>query len=180
VKTKDIRHVTIEKGSGDKREVWCKGDELDIVEVVAGPELKSPVLCTGPDEKGRGDWLDFSSSDFGGFTWISPDSFSGIQQMDGRDCMVFQMDLPLGALYSIAQELSGTDQPAVKHQRVHAVAYIDLKTRLPVALKYGGKTTSYAFSNAPVSKLSLPPTIQAVIDKRLAAVKAAAPRMVTP
>jgi hypothetical protein len=88
-------------------------------------------------------YVDYSNTDFPGFDWISQRNYAGIKNVLGRPCIVFADKI----IANGALEL--TD----------AVAYVDLATRYPIALKVGGEVTQYEFQTPPRAPLVLPPAI---------------------
>jgi hypothetical protein len=67
-----------------------------------------------------------------GFDWISPRYYTGVQEMDGKLCMVFQKD--------------------------DTKAWIDKKNRIPVIWKKGDEIRSFTYS-APITTTTMPEPI---------------------
>jgi hypothetical protein len=168
VKTGNIRHVTLVRENGTKSENWCEGD----MQVITCPEWPLPVLSSGKRKEDAAR-VDFSHGDFTGLDWISAKNFVGIRKFGGGDCLMFKDSVPRDAAFSLGRSVevnddNGHEVSTAKPPLAPAVAYIDLKTRLPVSLQWGNELTTYTFDNPPTAKLSLPPPLQAVIDDWLA------------
>ena len=109
--------------------------------------------------------LNFSKTDFPGCEWISAGNYKGIQNVDGRDCIVFEDKLTV----TRNEESPATDTPEVS--QINVSAHIDLETRLPVSLSMGSETMTFQYGEAPQSNLTLPENVQAAIDARDTAMK---------
>jgi hypothetical protein len=160
------------KGSdGTVRQIWhIKGARVE--KGSDGP------LNIGPDSGGGDIYsVNFQSSDFAGLDWLSADTYSGKLKYQGSDVIVFKQDVnPLRADVRKANENAAVDAKitaAIRAQRgekaiaiatpppvkmVPAVAYIDLKSRLPLIVTIGGEKRTYQY--APLSQaIPMPPDV---------------------
>ncbi len=80
-----------------------------------------------------------SHSDFPEFSWLSSTAYAGEKSYQGRDCYRFKSESPSPSSHNRPRE-----------------AWIDVKTRLPVALDDGRVLCTYAFGNAPSREVELP------------------------
>ncbi len=100
--------------------------------------------------------VDYSQSDFPEIGIVSLPNFVDIETAYGTKCLVFK-----------AMVAPFRDAPLAETK-----AYIDLKTRLPIALKVAGSSPSertYQFTDPPTEALTLPSAIKDLIkaDKRI-------------
>jgi hypothetical protein len=121
--------------------IWCHGAQ----EYMIWPDGKS---CAGINPSFGIDYpnpfyINLSASDFPGFEWVSRQNYAGIKSYQGIKCIVFQ----------IAQSTP-----------LEQVAYIDFKSRFPVALQSGGEVYLYTWNAPPQAMLSFPSMVQALID----------------
>ena len=113
----------------------------------------------------------FANADFTGFEWLSAKNFKGVQDLQGRKCYVFEDEqvVPTSALMPKKE-----DDPKVLTR-----AFIDMDTKLPVALQLGKESRVYAFGSPNPADLVLPAEIAAEIQswraQLLSAAKAAPP-----
>ena len=130
--------------------IWCHGPQ----EYMIWPDGKSCGQITlGSRENAPNPFYsDFSNSDFSGFEWISLQNYTGIKSYQGTKCIVFQ------AVISIQND-SGAPPRSMKE-----TAYIDFKSRLPMALQSGDEEYLYEWHAPPQAMLSFPPMVQALVD----------------
>jgi hypothetical protein len=127
-------------------DTWCIGES----QVTLWPGGKSWTLGAPPADASIPDSLyeDYSQSDFPGFGWISAKNFTGVENIHGRDCLVFK-----------DQMKPYPDEPTL----FDYVACIDLKTRLPVSLQSVRGLHTYEFLTPPTEMLSVPPLVSSLI-----------------
>ena len=146
--------------------IWCHGAQ----EYMIWPDGKSCAQLT-PGQKDLPPnpfYIDFSASDFSGFEWISPRTYTGIKSYQGSKCMVFQ------TASSLPND-SGVPSTPTKQ-----IAYIDFTSRLPVALQSGGEEYLYKWHAPPQELLSFPSKVQALIDAGIKAQRQMAQKAVRP
>jgi len=142
------------------REVRTQGGQVVPTWCVGGFQItlfgnSSIIRAKNPDPTiPTPDYEDYSDSDFLGFDWITLAKYTGIKEFGGRKCIVFQEN-DAGGIRS---------------------AYIDLETRLPVALIAGGGTRTYVFKTPPTSELTLPPPVVQLLKNRQREMDSATPR----
>lgn len=164
VKTGTNRHITEIAVDGRQTEVWVKGG----LEAFMRPEWKNPVLSDGsnPYDALR---MDFSHTDFPGFEWINASYYKGISIMEGRKCILFKAFISrldgVTALKALGDAASQSDEPA-DESGIKTSAYIDLETRLPIALQKGGELALYQFQAPPIAEIALPSNVQDAINQR--------------
>jgi hypothetical protein len=90
--------------------VWCHGAD----EYMIWPDGKSCAqLAAGQNNYMPNPfYFDFSTSDFSGFEWISPQNYTGIKSYQGTKCIVFQT-------VTSPQNNSGTQPSAMKQISLH-------------------------------------------------------------
>ena len=125
--------------------------------------VSNPMVC--PDY-GGGDIFStsFASSDFAGFDWLSPNTYWGMAKYQGYDCIVFKGTVSPLTVMAQKEERADIEQArALGHPmavaKVPAIAYVELKTRLPLFAQFGQEKRFYHYSSAPTSPLALPPKI---------------------
>jgi hypothetical protein len=180
IKTGKIVYERLVDRSGRRSEIWHDNG----VQLLIPSSGAAPLIF--PDYGGGDIYTpNYSVSDFAGLDWISPDTFTGIQKVMGRDCMVFrgqvnalpgderrEMDLQASRerlRNEFAARSKGATQPSPDTASsgpkasgmVAAVACIDLDARLPVAVTFGTETVLYQFGTPPTAMLSLPPALAA-------------------
>jgi len=96
---------------------------------------------------------DFSATDFPGFGWVGWDKFSEIKTYKGMKCIVFQDQQP-----------AASDAPSGGTKTV--TAYVDVETRLPVALLDANQANVFEWRPTPKGVLTLPPNALAVLQQR--------------
>jgi hypothetical protein len=144
-KTGDIIHIAWADWNKDVWNIWVQGRLQAFVwpdgKTIGVPAPPPPSI--GPKSKLNNQlFQNFTVSDFQGFDWISPASFTGIEKVGGRKCLIFK---------STASFL-GVSHPLV--------AATDLETRLPVQLQDGTLTTVYQFQTIGEAMQSPPENVQ--------------------
>jgi hypothetical protein len=157
-KAGDIRLEETVFSDGGKQSAW----HIDQYHLVLFPGKSEPNIDLSP-KFGR------SGKDFPGFEWISAQNFTGIQKPKGEsDCLVFESKISV--LNQVQwQGIPYTGSPP----NVDAIAYVNVETRLPLALKIGEETRTFRFTQPPTGPLAIPPAIQAAIDAKQKKIQAA-------
>jgi len=152
------------------------------VQILISSGATAPLVF--PDSGGDDIYTpNFNTSDFAGLDWISEKNYSGVVKVMGRDCLVFRGEvtaLPTQerrevklqadrereamAIASAARKNGAADTaPPVEiaiereKEKVPAVAFIDIDTRLPIVAYFGKVTRNYQYDPSPPPMLVLPP-----------------------
>jgi len=94
--------------------------------------------------------------DFPDFSWITRNDYSAEMNILGRDCFIFSGTRSLPGRFSAP-----------------AIAAIDEKTSLPVAMEYEGHVVTYEFRPPPSGQLTLPPALQKLTNSLQGAIQGA-------
>lgn len=157
IKTRNIYHIVTNYENGKLEDRWVVGN----VHSVLTPA--STELVSGPFASFDGTDLDISSSDFFGFDWITANIYTGIKEVYGHPCLIFQQTQNKYAMEkfpwletSITYRNAGK-VPDVYKEEVPALAAIDVQTRMPVFLQIGNETRSIQYTPVPNQLQQLPP-----------------------
>ncbi|PTY01618.1 hypothetical protein DB346_12835 [Verrucomicrobia bacterium LW23] len=90
--------------------------------------------------------INFGSTDFPGFEWITASHYQDVVEYEKIPCMLFR-------------------------DETNVLAYINVETRQPVALQNGERTLLYTYKAPPAAVLTLPPHVDALIQSRIKALK---------
>jgi hypothetical protein len=143
---------------GRRHQVW----HVSGIRIVAA--TSNPLIS--PDYGGADIFsINFASTDFAGFYWLSPTTYAGIVKYLGNDCIVFK-----GSVSPLSEHAQADERAFIRDSRgmgqtvpdalsVPAVAYIDLATRLPVFAQFGNEKRIYQYGTPPTSPLTLPPEL---------------------
>ena len=123
--------------------VWPDRKSTEILAASANPDAPNPYHT------------DFSMSDFQGFEWISLESYTGIKDFMGMKCIVYQ------GIRKIKSDDPG--QP-VTYQPV--TAYVEIESRLPIALVTGDQVSLYEWKPAPQAVQPVSPSVQSILDRQ--------------
>lgn len=108
----------------------------------------------------------FSNADFATLSWIGKDTFQRIENLKGRPCYYYEMKPPAQQANSsgiTAHPLSAASK-----------AWIDVKSRLPMAVEEGGVLREYTYNMGTPTTLTVPSLFSARLEKLHARRKAAA------
>lgn len=128
-RTKSSWHAVREDILGNKIEEWCNG--TDIFCVATG--LPDPKIDTNDPSSG---FPNYMAIDFPDMEWVSPETYHGVQTIEGRKCLVFTKD--------------------------DMTAWVDAQSRLPVQWQKAGETRTFKQLSPPTEMLVLPPEIAAL------------------
>ena len=156
---KTILEQNLDAG-GQREQIWHMNG-LRLSKPVDAPH---PLI--GPDSS-EGDIysINFAVSDFAGLDWVSAKTYQGITKYQGRDCIIFNDQVsPLTGVLRKQEAVNILNakvwnQPVPEEVKVPAVAYIDLQTRLPLLVIFGGEKRVYQYGTPPMDPLSLPPEL---------------------
>ena|SRR5215210_941075 len=136
VQTGNIRHEVRVRGTQVTSDAWS----VDGTYITVDPSTKVARVSAGGGA---------STQDFPEIAWVSAKNFSGIQDVSGKKCIVFKDKL---------------ETYADSGEKIDAVAYVDLETRLPVAMQKGDVYT-YQFGAPPQAPLTPPQNIAEALEK---------------
>jgi hypothetical protein len=129
---------------------------------------------------------DYSKTDFPELSWLSVQNYSGVRSYQGRSCYVFEMkeldtsspgtnkmleDMKMVKKVPLPGENAEASPtplptPAVpKKEIIVKTAWIDGKTRLPVAVEDQACLQTYLFGTAPADEPQLPPRFKSALEK---------------
>jgi hypothetical protein len=142
---------------GQRHQIW----HASGIRVIPVPGSSNPMVC--PDY-GGGDIvsINFASSDFSGFDWLSQSTYTGIVKYQGNDCIVFNGTVSPLSVREQMEERGFIEQSRALGQsvpdalKVPAVACIDLQTRLPLYAQFGHEKRVYQYGAPPTAPLALP------------------------
>lgn len=156
-KAGDILHLVQSQANGNKMETWRKG----VAQVVTNTGWKEPAvtLAAGAEQN------------FQELSWVSPANFQDIRKVPGHgDCMYFKDKiLPAGIANLSAADIAyakqdGTD---IEAMRISATAWIEVESRLPVAIQVGDEVVTYKFEPLSTDQpLTLPEAIQTALSNK--------------
>ena len=158
IKTGPIKHLIITQSSGPQLEIWLNGNQ----EIIKKTEDPSPIFFETNSPQNPYPF-NFSKTDFLGCEWISPTNYTGVQKIKGKDCMVFEENLPITEPKKKSPKKKADPLAILKSQKS---VCIDLLTRLPVMIKKDEDLTIFKFDPAPKEIIAYPPEIQSMIDAR--------------
>jgi hypothetical protein len=159
--------IMLRQTQDDKGQIWntwCEGN----LQATVWPDGKRFIVGAPPPDLKRGPnsmYFDYSQSDFPGFEWVSLGDYAGIQSKEGKPCIVFK------AKFKVY-----TDD----RQASDVAAYVDLKTRYPVALVVDGATRTYEFQPPPQTELAIDPLVKSAFDAYQKSVELYTPKVAAP
>ncbi len=101
--------------------------------------------------------FDLGQSDFPELQWIDAKSYVGIEKVEGRNCYLFS------ARNSFRNPVQGNAPQSGQELK----AWVDIATRLPVALLSGDQLRKYTFASAPGEPFVMPDRFQQALDRYL-------------
>lgn len=128
--------------------VWCT-EGLEFLDSANG-EAAEVTRSAIPDSENPY-FTDLTKTDFPGFEWIQPSAYFGNKDYNGTTCLVFKKP-----------QKNGGDQE---------IAFVDEKTRLPVALIRSSEILKFEWNAIPQVNLSLPQNVQRLLSHRLKALE---------
>jgi hypothetical protein len=120
-----------------------RGNWINLVDPVMYPIQASAML--------RRDASDY-------FHWLTSANYAGVTSYKGKQCYQFKVGAPATAPNddNDLETVLGRDEK---------IAWVDVKTKLPVAIQIQGQLFTYTFHDAPTDQLTLPPKFQAMVDR---------------
>jgi len=156
-KTGKIMLREVRNQDGTVVPTWCVGG-LQIT-ISGGTSIVQAKLYNVDPTVPTPNYEDYSDSDFRGFAWINTINYTGIKEIGGKKCIVFQETTTNNAGVPVTRS-----------------AHIDLATRLPVDLSVGGGVRNYTFTAPPTSELVLPTLVVQLLKNRQRELDSATPR----
>jgi hypothetical protein len=144
-KTKDLIHENIVVISGPMQDKWYVGN-TQYWKIADEPDwyVNNPVAAgETPGES----YTPLPKSGFRDLEWVSEKTYTGTENHAGKQCLVFKSNKTSG------------------NHTLSFVAYVDLKTRLPVEAQISGETRAYQFLNGPTTMQTLPDDLAAQITR---------------
>ena len=171
VKTWPIVHEVETQTFNKQGKTWDKWFTKGI-EVIPIPGTKTFFT----NEAGTQDpflFHDYLKSDFGGFEWVSQNTYQSVSTYDGHKCYFFK-----GLMQIIGRGqptlVTGNPGPVPPYaSRFDVKAYLDFKTLMPVELEWGDEVRTYKFNAPPEAFQTLPENVSAVLAERAQKIKAA-------
>ncbi len=154
VRTQEIRHALLFDADGHQNERWCVGN----MEFISDPVIQRRLAYSIGHDPDIDPELNFANSDFPGCEWISAKHYVDTRTVMGQECLFFSRS---GSSAAAASQDASSGLPAGAGG---TVAYVSLKTRLPVILQINGEIRVYQFEAPPQAKLTLPADIQATLE----------------
>jgi hypothetical protein len=164
--TKTQRIVRVVRLDTGKRPwtIWCQGSQ----EFMIWPDGKSCAPLTQNLVVANPFFIDLSTADFQELGWVALKYYIGLKVYNGTKCIVYQT------------ELNSRDDPGGAPTTVKKIAYVDFKSRLPIAVQSGDDVYLYQWNQPPQDMLSYPPMVLALIDVGLKVQHQMAQKAVSP
>jgi len=168
------------EADGQQQVIWHVGGfQITMTSGTASPNVS-------PDSGGDDIYsINFAVTDYAGLDWVSAKTYSGMIKYQGLDCMVFNSTVsPLEGWRQRLETAEIEQARALGHQvpdpvTVPATAYIDLASRVPVFVQFGGEKCTYQYGPAPKAPIHLPQQVadpMKVYDRKIEALSAPASR----
>lgn len=152
IKTGKIIDEQLVDGMGRKFEIWhVNGTKVSSVPGASGPMVVPDVAASDIYT------TNFAVSDFAGLDWISAQTYSGIQKVMGRDCIIFKGQVNPQPANMLAETKRTADRAALIAARA---AY----RAANIAPSSGGQPPSPSSGAAPAGNLSTEVNAVACID----------------
>jgi hypothetical protein len=123
--------------------VWPDRHSAAVLAASNNPDAPNPFITN------------FSVTDFPGFEWVGWGKYSEMKSYKGMKCIVFQKQQPVD---------SDDPKPGGGYKTV--IAYVNVETRLPVALVDADEANILEWKPVPKGVLTLPPSAMAVLQQR--------------
>jgi len=156
-----IVRVVVDKWKDKRREVtvWSTGEKVEkwiLPNAAIFQQRGTDAIYIFPlTGAGRGASLaaiSLGETDFAEFEWITKDAFKGVVKVDDRECYLYEGVLPTipsGNSPGSQAFDGGSKQPVLK-------AWVDVNTRLPVAILSGQVLRKYSFEGSAGPAQELP------------------------
>lgn len=157
VKTGNIVSEEIVDRRGGHESIWHVGGTQYRKPAGQGDWFESVASVGG--NIGNSDFSPLPANGYRGWDWIGPDSYAGTIALDTGACFVF---VPGGA-----QKLKASGGAPTKDQIAAQplIAFVNVETRLPVALRVGGITQRFVFAAPPTAIQQFPSDLADAIKK---------------
>lgn len=176
--TSAIHTEGLERFETGGREIWY----ANKVSLTAADNDPSKIVLMAPP--GAGPMPDgtlgplLTGPGFPGFWWLDLRHYKGVVNFQGRSCYHFRMvpppapastpqipSAPETKIIGGREFVSGESPSASRVKPLEAEAWIDVETKLPVAILHGGQLHTYTFLAPPAAKLSLPESMKQAIAR---------------
>ena len=148
-KTGDVFHRETVRDSGGEVEQWW------VRRVQTTRRKNDPgLLVAGPGSLSDSFYIDFSNSDFPEFSWVNRNNYLGVQKYQNVDCFVFK-----GGITREMRDIYFRILPEMTRASNWIVAWVDVNTRLPVALATDVCKQTYLFVTPPKEALMVPDSV---------------------
>ncbi len=165
--------------TGGKNQEFWYFNNLSFTPVDNDPSQIVPMAAPGSGPMPDGSLGSLTTGPgFPGFWWLGPASYKDVVKYNGRTCYHYLLvPAPEPAKTEIRKAppttkvIGGTvftseeESPSTTRVKpLEAEAWIDVETKLPVAIRTGGLLHTYTFLSPPTSMLALPPAMVAALD----------------
>ena len=147
-KDKGVILVTYVQANNQLFSVWCVGAS-ELIEWSGGKGYDLLTPSPNPDNPNPY-FTDFSKGDFQGLDWIDRASYVGLVTYQGIKCIYYKKESPMSASVGASS----------------LAAYVEIESRLPIAVLNGGELTEYKWEPPPPAPLNIPPGVTARIKER--------------
>ena len=163
---------------GKNQEFWCFNN-LSFTPADNDPSQIVPMAAPGSGPMPDGSLGSLTTGPgFPGFWWLGLNCYKDVVKYNGRICYHYLLVPPPepaktevkkappttkvigGTVFTSEEESPST----TRVKPLEAEAWIDVETKLPVAIRTGGLLYTYTFLSPPTSLLTLPPAMVAVLD----------------
>lgn len=178
VDTRAVHTGGLERFETGGREIWYSNN----VSLMAADNDSSRIVLMAPP--GPGPMPDgtlgplATGPGFPGFWWLDIKHYKGVVKINGRPCYHFHL-VPAPAAPDPApnpsapekktiggREFVVEERPSVSRAKpLEAEAWIDVETKLPVAIASDGRIHTYSFLPPPAANLSLPENMQKTLKQ---------------
>ncbi|XHR28348.1 MAG: hypothetical protein ACFUZC_20815 [Chthoniobacteraceae bacterium] len=160
-KTGEIVHEQFRFENGQAGECWLIGP-TQMVRLPGDRAIKMDLYGKGLPITPYA----LNATDFPGFDWVSPQTYTGVKKADGRVYSIFQkygtrMEVDEPEMVRFLSDLNA-GQSINTGEALPVIAVVDGQTYLPVALHLGGEVRRYRFLEAPKAMQSLPEEFGAI------------------
>lgn len=167
-----IKEIRVAKARDKKQEltIWSNGAESESWFVDTFVIYRQPHFVKGDVAilEQRPDSSDhfFSTSDFSNLAWVGKDTFQRTETVKGKLCYYYE-----NGRHAEQERIPEPLRDQIK--LAISKAWIDARTKLPVAVEEGGIRQEYDFTFGSPASLTLPPLFAARLEKLLNRRKAA-------
>lgn len=148
-RTKNLKVDEVRYSNGKTKETWFVGEKAYFSHPDS-EKVGSVAPSFFSDKEAFGPFGNIESSrGFPGVGWINLESYKGAAQVQGVSCYHYQTEANWGG------------------KKVMGEAWIDAKTKLPIALRLNTQTLLFSFHEPPSGMLTPPPAYVAAIREQV-------------